>query len=392
NYAIRASNSRLLAGWNNTYNAIYICNNVIDQLENTTVDMDLSLKERWIAEATVVRSLAYFNLVRVFGDVPFVVNKISPTEAYDYLREDSNTIYDKLIADLNFAKAILPPSYSGDDIGRITSYAASAILSKIYITKGDVGSAKTELESIINSGLYSLDSNDDGNINVEDYRYIFQPLTKNSREAVLEAQYLAGVNAFNSNHQNVYTPFHHAFNLPGVPGTYRGQGVNTPSVDLAQEFEEADPRKEISIMPGYTDLSTGEFVEYPYTFKFFDPNWANPGQNFEIIRYADILLMYAEVTKDPLYLNMVRERVGLPLYGSGDYPSDLYPTIELPIEHERRVELCHEMHRMFDLVRTGRAVQVLQSKGFPFTEQKLLFPIPENAIDVNPGLTQNEGY
>lgn len=145
-------------------------------------------------------------------------------------------------------------------------------------------------------------------------------------------------------------------------------------------------------MPGYTDLSTGEFVEYPYTFKFFDPNWANPGQNFEIIRYADILLMYAEVTKDPLYLNMVRERVSMPLYGSGDYPSDLYPTIELAIEHERRVELCHEMHRMFDLVRTGRAVQVLQSKGFPFTEQKLLFPIPENAIDVNPGLTQNEGY
>jgi hypothetical protein len=181
--------------------------------------------------------------------------------------------------------------------------------------------------------------------------------------------------------------------LPGVPGaTFRGDGVNTPSPDLAAEFEDGDPRKEIAIQPGYTDPSSGDFVEYPFTFKFFDPNWSNPGANFTIIRYADILLMYAEVTGEADYLNMVRARVGLPPFGSEDYPSDLYPTLDLAIEHERRVELSHEMHRMFDLTRTGRAVEVLQGKGFDFTAEKLLFPIPQNAIDVNPGLTQNPGY
>ncbi|MEX2568217.1 MAG: RagB/SusD family nutrient uptake outer membrane protein, partial [Cyclobacteriaceae bacterium] len=126
--------------------------------------------------------------------------------------------------------------------------------------------------------------------------------------------------------------------------------------------------------------------------KYFDPNWFNPGQNFEIIRYADILLMYAEVTGNADYLNMVRNRVGLPPYGSPEYPSDLYPTLELAIEHERRVELGMEMHRFFDLIRTGRATEVMQGKVSSFDNNKLHFPIPQYAIDVNPGLTQNPGY
>ncbi|CAN5839938.1 RagB/SusD family nutrient uptake outer membrane protein [soil metagenome] len=392
-YTIRSANPQIENAWNNTYNSIFITNNVIYQVENTNLDIDINLTNRWLSEAKVVRALAYFNLIRAFGDVPFVLTPVSSAEAYTYLRESTDVIYQQIITDLEFGKTHLPDNYSGSNIGRITRYAAAAILAKIHLTQGNNSAAQNELELIINSGQYTLDANMDGVIDSEDFNYIFHPDTKNSSASILEAQYREGPNAFNSNHQSRYMPFSHAFNLPGVPeSTFRGGGLNMPSYDLADEFENGDPRIDISIVPGYTAAGSDEFVEHPLTFKFFDPNWSNPGSNFTIIRYADILLMYSEVTGDSQYLNQVRERVGLPPFGSDEYPSNLYPTLELAIEHERRVELTHEMHRMFDLVRTNRAIEVLQSKGFNFSEENKLFPIPQNAIDVNPALTQNPGY
>ena len=128
--------------------------------------------------------------------------------------------------------------------------------------------------------------------------------------------------------------------------------------------------------------------------KFYDPNWRNPGNNFKILRYADVLLMYAEAVGEDegkKYLNQVRARAGLVGYGDADYPKE-YNTFDKALEHERRVELAMEFHRFFDLVRTNRAMEVINSKGFNLTKDKLLFPIPVNAIDINPGLLQNPGY
>ena len=389
-------NGRLRAAWDECYNAIYICNNIIHQLQNPEVDIGTSVQNRMIAEALLVRSLIYFNMVRAWGDIPLVTKPIAPVEAYDYLRVGVDEVYHQIISDLIFARDHLPANYTGVDVGRVTRYGAAGILAKIYMTLGNNPVARTELEFIINSGLFSLDANNDGVIDFEDYLYVFHPNTKNSRSSILEVQYRAGVNAVNSNHQNVYTPFSHAFNLVdlGVPASiFRGSGINTPTVDLENVYESNDPRKDASIYPGFTNQATGEFVEYPFTIKYFDPNWTNPGSNLTIIRYADVLLMYAEVTEDASYLNMVRDRVGLPHFGSDDYPDHLYPTLQLAIEHERRVELAFEFHRFFDLVRTGRAIEVMQAKGYSnINQNRLLFPIPQHVIDVNPQITQNPGY
>ena len=390
-----SSNGRINTAWNVCYNAIYICNVIINKLETTSVDIDASMKNRMIAEAIAIRSVIYFNMVRAWGDIPLILEPIAPLESYNYLRESSENVYDQIIRDLNFTKDHLPQNYTGADVGRITRYGVSGVLSKVFMTVGNYQSAKSELEFIINSGQYSLDANNDGVVNFDDYSYIFAPSAKNTRSSVLEVQYLAGVNANNSNHQIVYTPFHWSFNLSdigGSTGTFRGGGINTPTSDLMESFEDGDPRKEATYFPGYTDHSTGEFVSYPWTVKYFDPNFENPGSNLTVIRYADILLMYAEVTGDATYLNMVRDRVGLPPFGSAEYPSDLYPTFEMAIEHERRVELAFEFHRFFDMVRTGRALQVMQAKGYNINESRLLFPIPQPAIDVNPEMTQNPGY
>lgn len=392
---ILTDNGRLRTAWDISYNAIYVCNNIIDKIENTTVEVDAGLKNRMISEALLIRSLIYFNMVRAWGDVPLVLQRISPSESYNYLRESTEKIYQQITSDLIYAKQNLPEKYTGNNIGRVTKYSAAAILAKLYMTIGNNANARSELEFIINSGEYSLDANRDGKIDFDDFKFLFHQSTKNSKESILEVQYLAGANAFNSNHQNVYTPFSHAFNLVdmGVSASiFRGEGINTPTLDLLNEFEENDQRKGASIFPGFTNQATKEFVDYPFTIKFFDPNWTNPGKNFAIIRFADVLLMYSEITNDPQYLNMVRSRVGLPGFGHAGYPTDKYPTLQLAIEHERRVELCFEFHRFFDLKRTGRAIAVLSGKGFSINENKLLFPIPQNARDVNPGLTQNPGY
>ncbi|SFN90073.1 RagB/SusD family nutrient uptake outer membrane protein [Salegentibacter flavus] len=392
NHEITADNPLIEEAWDVAYNAIFITNNLIEQLETTEVEISEDYKKRMIAEVKLVRSLAYFNLVRAFGAVPLITESISAAEAYDYLREDPDKVYEQIINDLTLAKNDLPANYSGGDVGRVTQYSAAAVLAKIHLTRGEITAAQTELEFIINSGEFSLDANNDGTVNVEDYLYIFKSDTKNSKSSILEAQYMSGVNAANSRHQTDFSPYAEDWRHPWIDESIvRGTGFNIPTDDLASEFESGDLREEITVVPGYENAS-GIFREDAFTLKYFDPNWWNPGQNFEIIRYADILLMYAEVTGDPEYLNMVRDRVDLPPYGSPDYPSALYPTLELAIEHERRMELAMEMHRFFDLVRTGRAVEVMQVKVPSFDSDKLLFPIPLYAIDVNPGLTQNPGY
>jgi hypothetical protein len=253
------------------------------------------------------------------------------------------------------------------------------------------------LKAIIDSNKYSLDANADGTINPNDYTYLFAPSTKNCKESILECQFLAGVNNPNSAHQHAYSPFLWSFHLPGSTSTYRGLGMNTPTQDLYDEFEDTDTvRRNLSVQLGFIDQDNGRWEDYPYTIKFADPvNWQYSGSNFKALRYADILLLYAEVlgaAEGAAYLNQVRLRAGLPGWGEQGYPSDKYPTFDLALEHERRVELAMEYHRFFDLVRTGRAIAVINSKGFALTQEKLLFPIPVEAIDVNPGLTQNPGY
>jgi len=386
---VQANNSLILKAWDQAYSCIFICNNIIDVLNTSKVEINSQKKNQMILEATLIRSLVYFNLIRAFGQVPYIDEVIEPLDSYNYLRVDLSVIYDKLINDLINCRNNLPDRYDDLNTGRVTKYSAAAILAKIYMTLDQNNLAKSELELIINSGRYSLDSNDDGVIDSNDLKHIFSPETKNCSSSILEAQYKSGTNAFNSNHQRNYMPFYYSFYLPGDTRLdYRGNGYNTPSKNLIDEFEEDDVRKNIFLREGYIDLENGNFVSFPFTMKFYDLNWDNPGNNFAIIRYADILLMYSEVTEDPKYLNQVRARAGLPGFESNQYPHEKFPNLALAIEHERRIELCSEFHRQFDLKRSDRMKDIYPD----FTDKYLLFPIPEFAIDVNPKLTQNPGY
>lgn len=395
-YIQEDNNGYILDAWNNCYNGIYICNNVLYWLENSeAVYKNEQTKNQFMGEVLTIRALFYFNMVRAWGAIPMPLMPVSPEESYAYLREDPSKVYEQIIKDLTIAKEGLPGSYPKAQVGKITKYAVMALLGKVYLTLGDKAKAAVELKAVIDCGQYSLDANEDGGINGTDYEHLFAPATKNCKESLLECQFLAGVSNPNGTHQTAYTPFYWSFHLPGQTETFRGHGHCTPTKDLIAEFEPTDTiRKNITVVEGYVDLESGKWEDYPFTMKFYDPNWRNPGNNFKILRYADVLLMYAEAVGEnagKVYLNQVRSRAGLPGYGEVGYPKE-YGTFDLALEHERRVELAMEFHRFFDLVRTNRAIEVINSKGFNLTAERLLFPIPVTEIDINPGLSQNPGY
>src|SRR5690554_6310256 len=142
-HRIPANNVRIQNAWDEAYNGIYICNNILHHLENTTVEIESSRLEAMKGQAVFVRSLIYFNLMRAFEAIPYIDRKIDPMESYEYLRTDPVVIYENLIRDLSYAKAVLPV-WTGADIGRVSRYGAAAILAKLYLTVGDTQKAKAE--------------------------------------------------------------------------------------------------------------------------------------------------------------------------------------------------------------------------------------------------------
>jgi starch-binding outer membrane protein, SusD/RagB family len=179
--------------------------------------------------------------------------------------------------------------------------------------------------------------------------------------------------------------------------TKYGGGMNMVTDDLYNEYESTDPRRDASFYTGYT--KNGIFVPIKFNKKWVDLTAPLDGgaeacnNNFMILRYADVLLLLSEASGDPQYLNKVRARAGLPLFGTAGYPSATYPTLDLAIEHERRMEFALEYQRWFDLKRTGRAVAVLTAKGKAINVNKQLLPVPQYALSQNPNLLpQNPGY
>ena len=341
----------------------------------------------------------YFNLVRVYGDVPLVLKEISISESYDILREPKENVYNQIIADLKEAQD-LPVSYSTAEDGRATQGAAKALLANVYMTLHKYAEAETILAEIINSGRYSLLENTPGSLNIDGYKNVFSPVNHNSKEGIFEIQFLKGGYGEGSNYANNFAPENSGTNVVAVGGT---GGNNIPEMDIYNAYEEGDLRRDFSMSLGYYDnRKNNEWVESRYVCKFMDVPYQNndASNNYPVIRYADVILMYAEALNQNgktaeacKYLNMTRRR-GFGYQTTETSPVDLQTTdkaqFALMVEQERRVELAFENHRWFDLIRTGRAVEVMRSKGFSLNETNLICPIPQKQIDVNPKLTQND--
>ena len=247
------------------------------------------------------------------------------------------------------------------------------------------------MKEVIDLGVYSLQ---------EEYEDLFTIGNENLEETIFEIEYLSGNVGEGNDFTSVFAPEN--FDMAIFPDNRPGSGRIVVTPDMAESYEEGDLRR-IATIEDSLLLQDGSYDQVKYGVKFIDfqaITGGDGGINFTALRYADVLLMYAEAlnqlddTETALqYLNMVRDRAGLdPLTGLNK------AEFELAMEQERRVEFVQEAHRWFDLVRTNRLQTVMnnyfQENGWAFTveDHEVLLPIPQDEIDINPTLEQNTGY
>lgn len=377
NHAMSDDNELVLGYWNNYYKALYTINNIIASTEK----LDFDNRDALIGEAKFLRALYYFDMVRAWGDIPLVTSPISISESYAQGRTPKADVYNQIVADLTFCASKLPAKASQRFVGAATSDAANALLGKVYLTMGDKAKASETLLKVY--GKFSLVS----------YAALWDKTKKNGAESIFEIQYKGGKSNPYSKYWAMFSP------LDNRIVTAWGGGMNQVTPDLWNAYETGDPRRAISIQDGYKTAS-GVTVDIKFPIKWKDATAEVDGlreaadNNFIVLRYADVLLMLTEATGDAKYMNEVRNRVGLPAYGTSGYPSK-YNTVPLACEHERQIELALEFHRWFDLIRTGRAISVIKScsKNISINADQLLLPIPLEVITQNPDvITQNEAY
>ncbi len=392
NFTADNSETVIASSWQNYYNLINRANTILDKIKDADVAM-VKNKDRHIAEAEFLRAIAYFDLVRIFGDVPMLTSPISSDDALKKGRDKVDVIYNEvIIKDLLDAAGRLPAKYSGSDVGRATSGAAKAMLGRVYLTRKDFPKAEAVLQEVTQMG-YAL---------LPNYNDLFD-YTKDEHhsEYIFDIEYEEGIglgSIFTSNFCPFVAPVMTFYGVTGSTGNH-----GSPTAKLFAAFPDGDKRKDITVARGVTDAN-GVFTPLPagfgmqaFTKKFMTPmKTSNDSRaDWKVIRYADVLLMYAEALnengKTPqaiTYLNQVHTRAGLTAYG--DMPQ---ATTRENIYLERRLELSYEGVRWFDLVRTGRAVDSMKPVGMK--AYMTVFPLPLGQIQImnDPSIfPQNEGY
>jgi len=411
NFIHKANNGIFNNIWSGHYNAIIAANKAIEVLGKSTIDV--ATKNRLLGEARFLRGLYYFNLVRFFGGVPKITTVPLPSEGNsDALntRASAADIYAVIIEDFQFGVDNLP--MKGDastQVGRATKGAAQAYLAKVYMYQKNWTKVLELTNAVITSNKYSL---------VTDYNLIFREKPvggqggTNNSESIFEVQTGANVG------ENAVSPLFSNGQGPRGRGGWNdlGFGFNTPTSDLANIYEIGDTRKNATIIfinPTLPAPSTGtilwdgfripskDSVENDrYNYKAYHSTIAespqlsgskdNKPKNIRLMRYSEVLLMYAEASAmlgsgDGVNkLNAVRARANL----------GLTTLTQANVWKERRTELAMEADRFLDLVRQGRAGVVLRAHGKPFVDGKHeVFPIPQAQRDLSGGrLTQNNGY
>ena len=370
----KPSNGILSSYWANFNNNVYRCNLLLDQIDGA--NFAESLKKQYKGEAMFIRALNYFNMYRIWGGVPATKHVVSAAEALKVARYSDEQMFDLIAGDLKeiVDNNYLPETYSSADMGRATSGAAKALLGKVYLTFHKWTEAKDILSQLI--GKYQL---------VSPIAQVFDVDNKNNNEIIFAVHFNKEIEG--EGHSYWY-------NL-----TNASDDTNQTS-SLLNTFPTGDARK---------DLITYVQVEKTVRLmnKFYDtksPTFKTVGNDQILLRYADVLLMYAEALNEIQYdasegslalkyLNAVRQRAGISNLTAKQLPTQ--EKFRKGILVERQREFPYEGQRWFDLVRMGFAKSVMAENGVEIKDYQLLFPIPQQEIEKVGNksiLWQNPGY
>ncbi len=350
-------NGLLESYWANFNNQVYRCNAILDRID--AVNIDESLQQQYKGEALFLRALAYFNMYRLWGTVPVTRTVVSPEKALKIGRCTEEEMFKYLSDDLGHAAELLPASFSGDDLGRATSGAANTLLAKVNLTFGKWEAAENALENVI--GKYSLTS-EPGDV--------FDVNNKMNSEVIFAVRFNKTVEG--EGHGMWYT-------------TVNPEMENSQSDALKNCFTANDKRGELISWVKIEGANTYVLKKY---YDTDDPSTLRVGNDQILLRYADVLLMYAEAlnelnsspTSDALNaLNKVRKRAGLTDLQLSDAPDK--NTFRKAILLERQKEFPYEGHRWFDLVRMGAAKETMQAVGQTIEDYQLVFPIPQTELE-----------
>jgi starch-binding outer membrane protein, SusD/RagB family len=411
--------------WLDTYNNIRNANIVLQRLGVTydaatgvntlnpiTIKVTEAERKQFAGEAMFIRAYHYFNLVRLYGGVFLVHTPISANEAKSINRSSVAAMYKFIEADLTAAAANLSAlkfnQIAAADQGRATSWAAKALLAKVYLTLNKKTEAAAQLQDVITNSGYSLQSS---------YANVFSSANELNNEILFTIRFKAGGFGLGSSFGNDFGPLNSGSAV--INGS--GLGWNTPTTDIDSFYTATDARKAVNIakyLPG-----AGERI---YTRKYLNPVViTNDGEaDWPVLRYADVLLMMAEAQGNTGtavgFINQTRVRAGLTAFPAA--PMASVAMFEQELSAERKKELAFENHRWFDLLRYNTTLTTITAEQtiknhFAYeyqahyrlylaptptlaqlqagvTAQRLLLPIPQREIDTNTQLAiaQNPGY
>jgi len=433
--------------WNSRYVGIKHCNILLDNINKIT-NLNADLKNRYIAEARAIRAFHYFILMNNYGDVPLVTKEISIEESTRISRTPKGEVLQFILDELDAAK-ILPNSYGAKDKGRFTKGAVMALKARVLLCENRWQEVAAICDALINkqeAGFLDLFSGT--------YSDLFKPQNKNNIEVLLDVQFMP-VNREQGTQYYLIPPSFGGFaaisptqELADSYLLLNGKTISDPSYNELTPYNNRDPRLDATLIRHGSQLENpnGTFTTINtalgtgdnsinnssnatptgyYVSKFYDKtarNMLQSGSNLILIRYAEVLLMYAEAkaklndfgqTEWNMTIKKLRTRAGFTNTNALDYPTVSNAEMEEIIRRERRSELAMEGLRLMDLrrwktaetalnqwvhgIKTNEAILI--DNGYIRVEKRMfdpgknyLWPIPQSERDLNKNLTQNPNW